>query len=370
MRTRFNRTISLVIAALLLVTTLGSDVLTVNAVEADAVETYSQEESVDSVDVAPVDYVVTDAEGNVVNDDAVVEDETTTENLDEAEATGDADADEEEEIEEDGEVEEDLDEVLDFGKFDVEGATVFITAPRTAFANPDSTTVAVKAITSERQIEKVAEAIESASEEEVGVENVLVFDITFSDENGEVEPFEDVNVRFEDIALESDSYEVYHMEDANAEAELVGEDLGAVVDITSDAVEISTDEFSWYAIKGDKPDSKNKDLLDITVEVGQSVEYARSEDYVDAWAWNDNYSMFDWQNYQWVYGESPKKNTQKTSAGGSLSCDYATVENLGQKDLGLWPGNWIDGNRYYRYYKGFFDDFKYQETFAIRCYFC
>ncbi len=123
----------------------------------------------------------------------------------------------------------------------VAGTQINAHAPEGSF--PDGTTMNAVEVVSQ----KVVEAVDEVTEYEVEQENVLAFDITFTDKKGvEIEPLIPIELFFSNVNIEADTLEVFHLDDVNSNAESVSQ-------LESNNGEVSVDaaaEFSLYVIAG------------------------------------------------------------------------------------------------------------------------
>ena len=94
---------------------------------------------------------------------------------------------------------------------------------------------------------EVVENINDATEGEVTEEDLVAFDITFSTEEGEVQPLVPISVTFENVEVDGDTLQVFHMDDENGEASAVTGELE-----NTGKVEVEAEKFSIYVIVAGK----------------------------------------------------------------------------------------------------------------------
>ena len=277
-----RRILALALALAVVFTTFGADTISLKASE------YNVESTAEVTD-ENADTVSSD---DSVTDDAIIEEEeeaqsSTAEPSDVA-TVEDTMADTDEDLSlSDVEVtvdvaDEDDVKVVDYPAVDFEpvvvgDTTITISAPEGAFS--EGVTVEVTAVDSEEAVAAV-DAYDEATA--VSADDLRVFDITFYDVDGnEVEPLVDINVHFE-VENSSELFDVYHMEEGDEVAELVGEDLGSVVsDNMLGEVTIKTDEFSWYIIEEGKLSSHSSTYY---VEKGKTIEVASDHQSSSKWS--------------------------------------------------------------------------------------
>ena len=273
MNKKLNKVLSVMLAVVLLGTTISSDVLTAVAVE--ATETTETTETTESVEITEDDKQTEEtseetteeseeeSEEEETSDDADSEDTEDTEDSEEEEDSEDSEDSEDEDEDEDDtksddskstesdkedeEDDEDDDEVeypaVDFDAVTISGTVITVCAPEGAL--PEGTSLSIHKVSASTVIDEVNEETDTDLEES----DLLAFDISFTYKGEEIEPETEVEVTFADIDLDGDTLQVFHM-DENADGEIV--DATAVTDeVENDgSVTVEADEFSIYVVVG------------------------------------------------------------------------------------------------------------------------